>query len=207
MMMKDTNEAKPKTKNLNLNLTGPEQTIQPRSDSLSPSPKPPDVDDFPRLRLNLPENLSFFLSFFLLKYPVCSPISPQTPHRCKAHSVQVGYGYKSSVGSVGPDNHVPPCWAGLDWTGGESYLPLTPGYSVDGGEEAAGAFCCCCCCCCGFTLFFLFLVHGVQVVAYELVHLEHVHPGLLEHRLHLLVAPYLPLVVRVLQLVALDVLP
>ena len=65
MMMKDTNEAKPKTKNLNLNLTGPEQTIQPRSDSLSPSPKPPDVDDFPRLRLNLPENLSFFLSFFL----------------------------------------------------------------------------------------------------------------------------------------------
>ena len=72
MMMKDTNEAKPKTKNLNLNLTGPEQTIQPRSDSLSPSPKPPDVDDFPRLRLNLPENLSFFLSFFLLKYPILS---------------------------------------------------------------------------------------------------------------------------------------
>lgn len=45
------------------------------------------------------------------------------------------------------------------------------------------------------------------MVAHKLVHLEHVHLSLLEHSLHLIVTQYLPLVVRVLEVIALDVLP
>jgi hypothetical protein len=48
---------------------------------------------------------------------------------------------------------------------------------------------------------------GVEVVSQELVHLEHVDPGLLEDRLHLVVAHDLALVGRVLQLVQLNVRP
>lgn len=53
----------------------------------------------------------------------------------------------------------------------------------------------------------LLLVHRVQVAPDQLVHLEHVDLGLLEHGRHLFVAEDLALVLWVLQLVALDVLP
>jgi hypothetical protein len=45
------------------------------------------------------------------------------------------------------------------------------------------------------------------MVSDKLVHLEHVDLGLLEHRLHRVVAANLALVLRVLELVALDVDP
>ena len=51
------------------------------------------------------------------------------------------------------------------------------------------------------------LVERIELVSEELVHLEHVHLGLLEDGLHLVVAAYLPLVAGVLQLVGLDMLP
>lgn len=53
----------------------------------------------------------------------------------------------------------------------------------------------------------LFFVYWVEVVADQLVHLEHVHLGLLEYSLHLVVASYLALVAGVLEVIALDMLP
>lgn len=51
------------------------------------------------------------------------------------------------------------------------------------------------------------LVERVELATEELVHREHVDGGLLEYRLHLLVAAYLTLVGGLLQVVCLDVLP
>ena len=48
---------------------------------------------------------------------------------------------------------------------------------------------------------------GIEVVAYELVHLEHVDLVHLEDGLHLLVAEDLSLVFRVLEVVPFDVFP
>ena len=53
----------------------------------------------------------------------------------------------------------------------------------------------------------LLLVDRVQVAPDQLVHLEHVDLGLLEHGRHLVVAEDLALVLWVLELVALDVFP
>lgn len=53
----------------------------------------------------------------------------------------------------------------------------------------------------------LLLIDRVQVVPEELVHLEHVDLCELEHGAHLLIASYLPLVVRILEVVAFDMLP
>jgi len=44
-------------------------------------------------------------------------------------------------------------------------------------------------------------------VSEQLVHLKHVHPALLEHGLHFIVANDLPLVTRVLEFVGFDVFP
>lgn len=51
------------------------------------------------------------------------------------------------------------------------------------------------------------LVERVELAAEELVHREHVDGGLLEHRLHLVVAAYLSLVGGLLQVIRFDVLP
>jgi hypothetical protein len=53
----------------------------------------------------------------------------------------------------------------------------------------------------------LLLLDIVELLPQDLVHGEHVHLVLLEDQLHLLVAPDLALVVRVLQVARLDVLP
>jgi len=55
--------------------------------------------------------------------------------------------------------------------------------------------------------FILLLLNRVEMVADDLVHLEHVHPGLLEDGLHLVVAADLPLVFGILKIVALDMFP
>lgn len=51
------------------------------------------------------------------------------------------------------------------------------------------------------------LLNGVQMVANQLVHLEHVDGTLLEDCLHPLVTAYLSFVAWLLQVVCLDVLP
>jgi hypothetical protein len=48
---------------------------------------------------------------------------------------------------------------------------------------------------------------GVEVIANLFVHAEHVHLGLLEYRLHLVVADDLPLVLGVLEVVGLYMCP
>lgn len=53
----------------------------------------------------------------------------------------------------------------------------------------------------------LLLFDGVEVVADQLVHLEHVDLVLFEHSLHHVVAKNLALVIRVLEIVGLDMLP
>lgn len=53
----------------------------------------------------------------------------------------------------------------------------------------------------------LLVFYGVEVVAHELVHLEHVHLCLFKHGIHLVVAEDLSLVAGVLELVGLDMLP
>ncbi len=53
----------------------------------------------------------------------------------------------------------------------------------------------------------LVLVNGVKLVAEEFVHLEHVNSGLLENRLHLVIASDLAFIAGILQAMCLDVFP
>ena len=53
----------------------------------------------------------------------------------------------------------------------------------------------------------LSILRIVQILAQDFIHRKHVHLVALEHRAQLVVASYLPLVVRILQLVLSDVLP
>jgi hypothetical protein len=53
----------------------------------------------------------------------------------------------------------------------------------------------------------LFFLNIIKLLPQDLVHGEHMDLILLEHQLHLLVAPNLAFVVRILQVARFDVLP
>lgn len=52
-----------------------------------------------------------------------------------------------------------------------------------------------------------FFSDGVEMITNLLVHAKHVYPGLLEDCLHFLIAENLALIARILQVIALDMLP